>query len=107
MYKLTNRSTIINLTDNVEFPIAEGNRDYDRYCKWLEGYEFEGLQYVKKSEGNTPEPADPPPPPDYEGIRLQSYRDESDPLFFKYQRGEIDKQVWLDKVEEIKNRWPD
>jgi hypothetical protein len=39
--------------------------------------------------------------------RKQAYIDESDPLFFKWQRGEIDKQVWLDKVTEIKQRFPD
>ena len=40
-----------------------------------------------------------------ESNRKQAYREESDPLFFKWQRGEIDKQVWLDKVNEIKQRW--
>jgi len=28
--------------------------------------------------------------------RSNSYLKESDPLFFKYQRGEITEQVWLD-----------
>ncbi len=37
--------------------------------------------------------------------KKQAYIEESDPLFFKWQRGEIDKQVWLDKVAEIKQRW--
>lgn len=40
-----------------------------------------------------------------EGFRREAYREESDPLFFKWQRGEIEKQVWLDKVNEIKQRW--
>lgn len=35
-------------------------------------------------------------------IREIRYRIEADPLFFKVQRGEIDNQVWLDKVAEIK-----
>lgn len=35
-------------------------------------------------------------------IREILYRIEADPLFFKVQRGEIDNQVWLDKVAEIK-----
>jgi hypothetical protein len=38
--------------------------------------------------------------------RAAAYRSESDPLFFKAQRGEVDQQVWLDKVEEIKQRFP-
>lgn len=40
-----------------------------------------------------------------EANRKQAYVEESDPLFFKWQRGEVDKQVWLDKVAEIKQRW--
>ena len=36
--------------------------------------------------------------------RQQDYMRESDPLFFKYQRGEIAKSVWEAKVTEIKNR---
>ena len=31
---------------------------------------------------------------------------EADPLFFKAQRGEVEQQVWLDKVAEIKARYP-
>lgn len=34
--------------------------------------------------------------------REAAYRTESDPLFFKYQRGEVTEQVWLDKVAEIR-----
>jgi hypothetical protein len=39
-------------------------------------------------------------------LRADAYRNESDPLFFKAQRGEITQQVWLDKVNEIKTRFP-
>lgn len=39
--------------------------------------------------------------------RQSAYRDESDPLFFKWQRGEATKEEWLDKVAEIKARYPD
>lgn len=38
--------------------------------------------------------------------RAQAYRTESDPLFFKAQRGEATQQEWLDKVAEIKARYP-
>lgn len=37
--------------------------------------------------------------------RFNAYITESDPLFFKWQRGEVEKQVWLDKVAEIKARY--
>lgn len=42
---------------------------------------------------------------EHEQLRSEAYRNESDPLFFKYQRGEVEKQVWLDKVVEIKARY--
>jgi hypothetical protein len=42
----------------------------------------------------------------HEELRAEAYRNESDPLFFKAQRGEIDMQVWVDKVAEIKSRYP-
>ena len=41
-----------------------------------------------------------------ESNRAKAYRNESDPLFFKWQRGEATGQEWLDKVAEIKLRYP-
>lgn len=38
--------------------------------------------------------------------REMAYKTESDPLFFKSQRGEVTLQEWQDKVEEIKLRFP-
>ena len=38
--------------------------------------------------------------------RAAAYANEADPLFFKYQRGEATEQEWLDKVEEIRARYP-
>jgi hypothetical protein len=38
--------------------------------------------------------------------RAAAYRDEADPLFFKVQRGEAPEQEWLDKVAEIRARYP-
>ena len=40
-------------------------------------------------------------------LRQAAYERESDPLFFKWQRGEIEQQVWLDKVAQIKARHPE
>lgn len=34
-----------------------------------------------------------------------AFTTESDPLFFKWQAGEIEKKVWLDKRREIKDRF--
>jgi hypothetical protein len=39
--------------------------------------------------------------------RAEAYRAESDPLFFKWQRGESTQEVWVAKVNEIKSRFPD
>lgn len=41
-----------------------------------------------------------------EAQRAEAYRTESDPIFFKSQRGEATHQQWLDKVAEIKARFP-
>lgn len=49
----------------------------------------------------------PPAGYDADWNRQQAYRDESDPLFFKWQRGEATEQEWLDKVAEIRSRYPD
>lgn len=38
--------------------------------------------------------------------RATAYRQEADPLYFKVQRGEKEQQEWLDKVEEIRARYP-
>jgi hypothetical protein len=38
--------------------------------------------------------------------RRYAYQTEADPLFFKWQRGEGTQQEWLDKVVEIKDRFP-
>jgi hypothetical protein len=38
--------------------------------------------------------------------RAEAYRRESDPLFFSAQRGECLQQDWIDKVTEIRLRYP-
>lgn len=44
---------------------------------------------------------------DQESVRSRAYRNESDPIFFKWQRGEATEQEWLDKIAEIKAAYPD
>lgn len=41
-----------------------------------------------------------------ESARRKAYRAEADPLFFGWQRGENTEQEWLDKVAEIRGRYP-
>lgn len=38
--------------------------------------------------------------------RAEAYKTESDPIFFKVQRGEATNQDWLDKMSEIKGKYP-
>ena len=38
--------------------------------------------------------------------RQEAYRNISDPLMFKWQRGEVTQQEWLDAVASIKARYP-
>lgn len=57
-----------------------------------------------------PEPAPEPVPPTQEQIdawRKSAYQQEADPLYFKWQRGESTQQAWLDKIAEIRQRYPD
>ena len=66
MYKLVNSpmggiGCILRLSDNANIPLSEQNADYQIYLKWVEGYEYNGVEYIKVSDGNTPEPADPIP----------------------------------------------
>jgi hypothetical protein len=42
--------------------------------------------------------------PDMAAMRREAYQKESDPLYFKWQRGEATQQEWLDKIAEIKTR---
>jgi hypothetical protein len=43
---------------------------------------------------------------DVSELRRIAYVLEADPLFFKAQRGEATEQDWLDKIAEIKSRFP-
>lgn len=38
--------------------------------------------------------------------RLAAFRDEADPLFFGWQRGENTEQAWLDACQDIRDRLP-
>ncbi len=39
-------------------------------------------------------------------VRAFLYREQSDPIYMKWQRGEATEQEWLDAVEAIKIAWP-
>lgn len=44
--------------DGLHIPFDVNNIDYLHYLKWLDGYELQGMDWVKTSNGNTPLPAD-------------------------------------------------
>ena len=52
-----------------------------------------------------PEP-EPPTLEQQQAARAEAYKAESDPLFFKAQRGEATMDEWLALVAEIKTRYP-
>lgn len=82
---------VIRKSDGAYIP--EGNDDWLLYLQWI-------------AAGGIPDPADTIPTMDAAVKRSEAYRSESDPLFFKAQRGEATMADWLAKVEEIKARYP-
>lgn len=82
---------------DVEPPLLpEGQR-----ARWEDAWAFEDIPQPEPE----PEPPEPEPIPNEE-LRKAAYREESDPLFFKYQRGEATQEEWLAKIAEIKARYP-
>ena len=41
-----------------------------------------------------------------QNLRRKAYQEEADPIYFEYQRGDATEQDWLDKIAEIKERYP-
>ena len=58
-----NEHAIQRVSDGAFIPFDELNMDYQKYLKWLDGFEWQQSsptdgQWVKTSAGNTPLPAD-------------------------------------------------
>lgn len=80
----------------------------------LDGYSYDGLTWLS----DTPKPTQAELDALWESTqitvanqeaerkRAAAYVAESDPLFFKAQRGEATMEEWQAKVAEIKNRYP-
>jgi hypothetical protein len=82
--------------------IPEGKR-----AKWDGAWVFEDIPQPEPE----PEPIDPakllPSAEQIEALRKAAYREESDPLFFKWQRGEATEAEWIAAVNAIKARYPE
>ena len=92
--QFTATGSITALVDGVQMsiPADAGNRHYAAMLK-------QGItpaEYVEPSVTQEQQSA----------YRQAAYTQEADPLFFKYQRGEATEQEWLDKVAEIRIRYP-
>jgi len=96
MYKLNQNSTsITRLADGASIPADMGNTDYASYLQWL-------------SEGNTPEPAEIPPPPTYQQLRAAEYNRKStgEQFGMLYDDQVNGTTAWIDWQQGIKDRIP-
>ena len=86
------------------FAVQEGFLVEDTGAESVGGWAEVGGKY----ENGTFSPYAPPEPTkdEQEQKRREAYVLESDPLFFGWQRSENTKQEWLDKVNEIRERYP-
>ena len=91
MYKLNQSTSITRLADNASIPNDPANTDYANYLIWL-------------SEGNTPEPADIPPPPTYQELRAAAYPPHTDYLD-AIVKGES-TQPYIDACLAVKAKYP-
>lgn len=90
------------------------NQNYPGTLWVIRGDEYSGLEWLDDTPKPTQVELDALWPATQTAVfnknqqdaRSVAYRNESDPLFFKWQRGEATEQNWKDKVAEIQARYP-
>lgn len=94
---------IVNIieVEDLSFPVEEGFLIEDTGEEDKGGFaELEGNYKDGKFSPRIPSNAE------QSEKRKKAYEQESDPLFMKYQRGEVTKEQWEAKVAEIVRRYP-
>ena len=102
---MVNRYAIIEDSFVTNIAVAEG--DFAQEHGWVLAPDYVGIGW--RYDGVIFSPLPPPSAPTLEQLsaaRAEAYRNEADPMFFMSQRGEATNDEWLDKIEEIKLRYP-
>lgn len=73
-----------------------------QHIKWVDGEPIE----MSEEERLSLEPTLEQKIEEVEQQRRIAYQEESDPIFFMWQRGEATEKDWLEKILEIKARYP-
>jgi hypothetical protein len=92
MYKLTDNTQIIRISDSAFIPADPANSDYANYLEWVE-------------EGNTPTPADVSPVPTYQENRVKEYPPIGDQLDALYHAG-VFPAAMTASIKAIKDKYP-
>lgn len=91
------------VVEGSQFSLLNGNVVSPAYAGWTSA----GYSLVEVQEELPTEVQPQSPTFDYQqAMRMDAYRNEADPLYFKWQAGEATETEWLAKRQEIRDRYP-